>query len=152
VDDRSVWEAGPPDVEEPAPCRARFGLAVTRLDGERRHAAGAQGRLGRGARRAGNHGKAAAGLARVAARGRLVRGIPRPEAVTYEIMEGDEVIALDDVQWADWDADGRLLVATREGRLEARDGARPARATAAHADLAALAPAPVAPPAEAARW
>ncbi len=56
------------------------------------------------------------------------------------------------MQWADWDADGRLLVATREGRLKIRDGARPARATPPPADLAPLAPAPAAPPAEAARW
>jgi len=53
---------------------------------------------------------------------------PGGRASSYEVMEGDAVTALEDVQWADWDADGRLLVATRAGRLEVRDGTRPAEA------------------------
>ena len=70
----------------------------------------------------------------------------------YDVVEGDGVTPLEDVQWADWDADGRLLVATREGRLEVRDGARPLVATQAHAELGALAPDPAPAPAEAATW
>ena len=73
-----------------------------------------------------------------------------PGRIEYDLAEGREITPREDVQWADWDADGRLLVATRNGRLEVRDGARAARATPAQADLAALAPAPA--PAEAAQW
>src|SRR5205823_4481821 len=46
-----------------------------------------------------------------------------PGPIAYEVVDDDEVTTLEDVQWAEWDADGRLLVATREGRLEVRDGA-----------------------------
>ena len=55
---------------------------------------------------------------------------------------------LADVQWADWAADGRLLVATVDGRLQVRDG------DTVHevADLAALTPDPQPPPANASRW
>lgn len=75
-----------------------------------------------------------------------------PGEVVYEVSEGDAVTVLEDVQWADWDADGRLLVATRAGRLEARDGAWPVMATPPHANLAALAPDPAPAPPEAHAW
>ncbi len=75
-----------------------------------------------------------------------------PGTIVYEVAEGNAVTPLEDVQWADWDAGGRLLVATREGRLEVRDGARPSVATPAQADLAALAPEPAPAPAEAREW
>lgn len=56
------------------------------------------------------------------------------------------------VQWADWDADGRLLVATVDGRLQAHAGSEGEVAVRAEVDLAALAPAPAPPPEEAQRW
>jgi len=46
----------------------------------------------------------------------------------------------------------RKLGVRRRGELEARDGARPTLATAAHAELAALAPDPAPAPAEAHAW
>ncbi len=58
----------------------------------------------------------------------------------------DEV--LDDVQWADWSADGRLLVATVDGRLQVRDGST----VAGEVDLAALTPDPQPPPPHATHW
>jgi hypothetical protein len=54
------------------------------------------------------------------------------------------------VQWADWGADGRLLVATTLGRLEVRDP--PAAPATWHVDLATLQPDPQPPPAEAFEW
>lgn len=36
--------------------------------------------------------------------------------------DGERDEPLDGVQWADWSADGRLLVATLDGRLQVRDG------------------------------
>lgn len=166
VDDRSVWEAGPPDAGDVAPCRARFGLALTRPASfavERR----------RGWTETADTPPRAASDLWDEARARIMLEKPRPGAahvrlrvsghyaafraaapgeVVYELAEGDAMTTLEEVQWADWDADGRLLVATREGRLEARDGARPTLATAAHAELAALAPDPAPAPAEAHAW
>jgi hypothetical protein len=168
VDDRSVWEAGPPDAGDPTPCRARVGLAATRpatFAVERRR--GWTETADTPPRAAGDMWDEARAdrvtmekpCPRSPGRRRLrVRGSyaafreSKPGPITYEVVDGDEVTTLEDVQWAEWDADGRLLVATGEGRLEVRGGARPAQATPAHADLAALAPAPVAPPPEAAQW
>lgn len=63
-------------------------------------------------------------------------------------LDGDE---LPGVRWADWSADGRLLVATADGRLQVRDG------DAGHdvrweSDLSSQSPDPRPPPAEATRW
>jgi hypothetical protein len=41
----------------------------------------------------------------------------------YELVETDgRIEPLDDVQWADWSRDGRLLVATNQGELQIRNG------------------------------
>ncbi len=40
--------------------------------------------------------------------------------VQYWLEAGDRFEVLDDVQWADWDDRGRLLVATRSGHLQIR--------------------------------
>src|SRR4029077_20683872 len=40
----------------------------------------------------------------------------------YAVRAGRHEHPLPDVQWADWDAYGRLLVATKVGRLEIRTG------------------------------
>ncbi|MEZ5207536.1 MAG: hypothetical protein R2690_11285 [Acidimicrobiales bacterium] len=45
---------------------------------------------------------------------------PDADACAYALVAGDDRIVLDDVQWADWAADGRLLVATTDGRLQIR--------------------------------
>lgn len=57
-------------------------------------------------------------------------------------------LPLDGVLWADWSADGLLLVATLDGRLRVCDG----ESTQWEQDLSALAPDPQPPPPEAARW
>lgn len=56
--------------------------------------------------------------------------------------------AMPGTQWADWTADGRLLVATSDGRLQVRTGTD----VEWEQDLAAMEPDPQPPPAEATRW
>ena len=72
--------------------------------------------------------------------------------VRYWIETGGDIHALDDLQWADWDGAGRLLAATRSGRLQIRDlsGERPA--VLFDRDLGLDAPAPSPPPQWATRW
>lgn len=70
--------------------------------------------------------------------------------VRYALASGKAVVPLDDLQWADWDRDGRLLVATRCGRLqmrELRDRAAEAHEIVFDEDLSSLEPSPApAPP------
>jgi hypothetical protein len=40
--------------------------------------------------------------------------------VTYALSQADEIVVLEDVQWADWSRFGHLLVATLAGRLQVR--------------------------------
>lgn len=72
--------------------------------------------------------------------------------VGYRVVEDGGTRDLADVQWADWAHDGRLLVATHEGRLEVRGGRDWLTADATVADLAQDGPAPVKAPDEARRW
>jgi hypothetical protein len=70
--------------------------------------------------------------------------------VRYELRSGNLSRHLEYVQWADWDAEGRLLVATDEGQLQIRDGAD--GAVLWEADEGELEPDPSPPPAEASTW
>jgi hypothetical protein len=72
--------------------------------------------------------------------------------VAYHLVADGRSTPLDDAQWADWDGEGRLLVATREGRLQIRALSRRGWTVVSEADPAALAPAPTPPPAEAYHW
>jgi len=74
-------------------------------------------------------------------------GAPR-----YAIVDGGATAVLDDAQWADWAPDGRLLVATTDGRLQIRDWLGGTTAVRSEVDVAALAPAPSPPPAGASEW
>jgi hypothetical protein len=80
---------------------------------------------------------------------------PRWGPPRYAVRPGDGTArdtALADVQWADWDSRGRLLVATAHGELQVREDATDARSVAWRQDFAAMRPAPVEPPAEAGQW
>ena len=70
--------------------------------------------------------------------------------VRYELRSGDVTRHLDHVQWAEWDARGRLLVATDDGRMQIRDGAD--GSVRWEADEGAFEPDPTPPPAEASTW
>jgi hypothetical protein len=69
----------------------------------------------------------------------------------YSLVIGGDARVLDDVQWADWAVDGRLLVATIDGRLQARTVDDGAAVVVWQHDLAPLRPDPVAAPPEARR-
>jgi hypothetical protein len=72
--------------------------------------------------------------------------------VHYWLEADGEIEPLPDLQWADWDAGGRLLAATRSGQLQLRvlDGNR--GTVAFEADLSALAPSPAPAPEWARHW
>jgi len=74
-----------------------------------------------------------------------------PRVAQYTLVVGGDAHVLDDVQWADWAADGRLLVATADGRLQARTIDDAVTVVAWERDLAALQPDPVAAPSDARR-
>jgi len=77
--------------------------------------------------------------------------------VRYALEFRDDIQLLDDLQWADWDREGRLLAATRDGRLQIRR-LRVRRLRGARSeilfeqDLSRLEPNPVPPPDWARRW
>ena len=77
-------------------------------------------------------------------------GDPNDGPPLYWLSSGEDMQLLDDVQWADWDAQGRLLVATVGGLLQARSIA--GEATVEVADLAQLSPQPAPAPDWAAQW
>ena len=72
--------------------------------------------------------------------------------VLYSLESAGELACLDDVQWADWDRDGLLLVATRSGKLQVRnlDVAPPTKVF--EQDLTLLEPNPSPAPSWATRW
>ncbi len=69
-------------------------------------------------------------------------------SVDYTLARGDGAPEPLDAQWADWDTRGRLLVATRSGRLQIRDF----DSVLFDYDLASLEPAPSAAPEWARTW
>ena len=75
-------------------------------------------------------------------------GEPHDGPPVYWLHRDDEIEVLDDVQWADWDSRGRLLVATTSGRLLAGKPGRLAEV----ADLSGLHPRSFSPPDWASRW
>ncbi|HZI15367.1 MAG TPA: hypothetical protein VE153_33655, partial [Myxococcus sp.] len=75
----------------------------------------------------------------------------RAPAFTLE-RPGRAAMPLEDAVWAEWDAQGRLLVATLDGRLEIRDPDHPRFAAVSSHSLAALRPALREAPEWARRW
>jgi hypothetical protein len=166
VDDTDSWPSAPPDVGDAAPLRRRYGLAVTRaatFSVERRRGwtetpdtppradddAWDQQRAVSVEKRS-----PADPSRRLVAEGWYAawRSM-EPERYgesTYSLDDGSGARVLDDVQWADWSADGRLLVATKDGRIQWRgdDGTEVRWQT----DLAALTPDPAPAPPEAHHW
>jgi hypothetical protein len=72
--------------------------------------------------------------------------------VRYALESDGNLELLDDLQWADWDREGQLLVATRCGKLQVRnlDADRPK--TVFEEDLSLLEPNPTPAPPWARRW
>jgi hypothetical protein len=175
VEDRTVWQVGEPSHGDVTPCRRKFGLAVTRpmtfavehrrgwsetadtpprgpndlFDEQRAEAV----KMEKPRPRAGGEMRLVVqgwfAAFREGPFGRRVGGRDRDRH--YSIVENGRVRTLDDVQWADWSADGRLLVATLDGKLQVRD--EPDASSARwEADLSVLTPGRTPPPDEAHAW
>jgi hypothetical protein len=168
VEDRAVFEVDEPDLGDLSSVRERYGLRLSRADSfavERR----------RGWTETPDTPPRAPDDAWDERRGdKIVMEKPRPNAsgsdrltvrgtyaairelhgqrtdIRYEHCSRDLTRHLDHVQWADWDARGRLLVATDEGLLQIRDGAD--GSVRWEADEGAFEPDPAPPPAEASIW
>jgi hypothetical protein len=168
VQDRSVQDVDEPDLGDLAAVRERYGLRLTRADSfamERR----------RGWTETAETPPRAPDDAWDERRGdRIVMERPRPNAsgsdrltvrgtyaairelhgrrtdLRYELRTGDLTRPLEHVQWAEWDPDGRLLVATDDGRLQIRDVVDGSLQW--EANEGALGPDPTPPPAEASIW
>jgi hypothetical protein len=72
--------------------------------------------------------------------------------IRYSLESDGDLELLDDLQWADWDREGQLLVATRCGKLQVRslDADRPG--IVFEEDLSAFEPNPTPAPLWAKRW
>jgi hypothetical protein len=166
VDDPSAWGVGDPDEGDASPCRRKFGLAVTRPASfaveRRRGWTETPDTPPRAADDMWDERRAVITMekprpkrddhVRLRVRGRFAAFRDgRSKDVTYEIAADNTVNALD-AQWADWDADGRLLVATRDGRLQIRELSTDGLRVVSEANAAAETPQPAAPPADALRW
>jgi hypothetical protein len=170
VDDPSVWELGEPDEGDAAPCRQRFGMRVTApLAFASEHRRGwtetddSAARETRGMwdenidgltmRKPRPHAPVPVDLT---ARGYYAAFRSKHPAhdfdFHYDLHSGTGHEELHDVQWADWDRSGQLLVATTDGRLQIRVGDPGAMEVAHEVDLSQFQPDPQPPPAEAGHW
>ncbi|MEM8809840.1 MAG: hypothetical protein AAGF01_27795 [Cyanobacteria bacterium P01_G01_bin.38] len=72
--------------------------------------------------------------------------------VCYSLESDGDLEVLDDLQWADWDTEGRLLVATRCGKLQVRNLNADHPKIVFEENLALLEPNPTPSPEWAQRW
>ena len=72
--------------------------------------------------------------------------------VRYWLECEERLRPLDEVQWADWDREGRLLVATRSGQLQIWEVARGDMEVLSEHDVCGLEPSPIPAPDWAHRW
>jgi hypothetical protein len=170
VDDRRVWELGEPDAGDAAPCRQKFGMKVTvplAFACEHRRgwseSADSPPRAARGAWDERVDGltmrkpqPGSRDTTDLTARGYYAAfrsKLPGDDFdFRYAVSAGNSSVELEDVQWADWDRRGRLLVATTDGRLQIRSGDPLDLQVEWEYDLTGIAPAPQPPPPEASRW
>jgi hypothetical protein len=156
------WDVGPADHGDPEPLRFRHGLVATR-----KAEAYAVERRGGWTEGPGTPLRLADdrwderrsdtlvmvrtqpdGDAVLSARGGQAAFRGGPPGWRAEPAYALDDVPLSEVQWADWAHDGRLLVATTDGRLQVREGSS---VTWEH-DLAPLRPDPRPSPPEASRW
>jgi len=86
--------------------------------------------------------------------GRTQGGEPAVEGIRvgYSLESDGEVTLLEDIQWADWDTKGNLLVATRSGHLQSRYLNGDLVKILFEYDLAQLKPKNTRPPDKTRRW
>jgi hypothetical protein len=70
----------------------------------------------------------------------------------YALARADDLWPLADVQWADWDGTGRLVVASNDGRLQVRTVDPPGTSVVHEVDLSDVAPDPRPAPPDARHW
>jgi len=153
VTDRRVWDLDEPDVGDVSPCRRQYGMKVSApLAYPVEHRRGWRETPESPPREARGHWDEQIDRL-VMAKPRPIDGAPelRRTIDGYLLRAGTEERLLPDVQWADWDPRGRLLVATKRGALEIRTGSTFAT-VAWTRNLAADTPDPKPPPADASRW
>lgn len=171
VEDPGAWPVGPPDEGDAGPCRGRLGLAFTppaTFAVERRR--GWTETADTPPRQPGDvwdeqradlvkmekPRPGSEGRVRLVVEGRFAAfrsSLPgEPKGADYVLVGGGQREPLADVQWADWDAGGRLLVATRDGRLQARHLDAAGLSVRWEVDLSGLTPDPAPAPDEARRW
>jgi hypothetical protein len=175
VEDRTSWTLPEPDEGDDGPLRHRYGTAMTHpqdfaverrrgwtdLPGPAQPAGDVRGeprveryRVGRprpGQPKRREHDIWLVASGGYAAHRSMDGRHYRPPA--YDLRDGPggpALISLDGVQWADWARDGRLLVATTDGRLQIRDGST--AAVRWELSLAELTPTPRPPPPQARHW
>ncbi len=165
VNDKRVWHVDEPDAGNVAPCRKRFGIAVTEsatFAVERRRGwVESPGTPQRepddmwDLRRIGvlemekprPRSNAATKLRVYGYFAAFRSGSPgRSKEICYEIVEGGNIIPLEYAQWADWSADGQLLIATIDGKLQVRDYLGKGTRIESETDLRPLTPDPSPPP------
>lgn len=167
-DDRSgTSELGPPDVGDASPCLQRYGLALNRPEQfavERRR--GWTETPSTAPRDAGDwwderrevemeKARPDAPGTRLVVEGSYAGFRSSPDwhdPAVYSLHHADDIEILDDVQWADWDQTGRLLVATTAGHLELRVPGDGGHRVAHREDLSRLRPDPQPPPQWAHEW
>ena len=170
VEDRGVWSVGAPSAGDVGTLRRRFGMtwipAVTFAVERRRGWTETAGTPARSPHDAWDEQRslhvtmekrqpASSVDVRLTVRGHYAAfrsSLPHEaKDIEYAIVARGRRRPLDDAQWADWTAEGRLLIATRAGRLQIREGASFDRITF-DVDLAAMSPTPLPPPAAASAW
>ncbi len=72
--------------------------------------------------------------------------------VRYSLEAGGGMQLMDHLQWADWDQEGRLLAATRSGKLQICNANHDGLEVVFEEDLSVCEPDPIAAPAWAQRW
>ncbi|WP_245677709.1 hypothetical protein [Chondromyces crocatus] len=165
--DEPPWDIGPPGEGDVVPLRARYGLARTepfQYAAEHRRGWTAHERCpARGPNDMWDERRQVV-LVRTRPGGseRLVLtdtglNTARPFAIEgrrpdYHLERRGREVALPDVTWADWDARGRLLLATSYGCLQIRDVDKHPMPVRWERDLEHLPPAPGSAPEHVRRW
>jgi hypothetical protein len=171
MEDRDVWQVGPPDEGDAGPCRRRFGIAFTKpasfaverrrgwtetADSPPRHPGDMWDEKRAADLKMEKARPGSEGATRLTVQGYFAafrESLPAwPKPVRYEIVGAGRPLWLQDAQWADWDQQGRLLVATNDGRLQVRDYSDKGPAVVSEVALGHLAPSPSPAPMEAHRW
>lgn len=168
VPDRDVWEVEAPDTGDVAPCRKMFGIAVTRPasfaverrrgwsetpDSPRRNPNDMWDESRAGTVKMERVRPLSGGKTRLVVSGYFAAfRSGRGSEPVYEIVDDGKTQRLNGAQWADWDPEGRLLVATTDCKLQIRDVSDHQMSVRSEVDLSTLSPESSPPPGEAYRW